>query len=1387
VDGNIFGGGRGFSGDAQTAGTVGGNIKINIENGKMLGSVYGGGRLASVGTLFTAPEDPNYGNFVEDAGGKTYGHVTINISGGTIGNGTGNSVIGDVSGNVFGGSMGRLTLLNGGTNPIWPKMAQVKSTEVNISGNALIKRNVYGGGELGTVRDNATVTINGGQVNRDVYGGGYGSKDRTHTIFTVKEPKEGVTNPSSASDYDDNTYAFTPMQFAGCVGKNTTVNVNGGYIRKNIYGGGEMASVGIINCRAEKVTSGISSDNKVVFHDAVSGEDYFYSNMVKHANADTEFALSWPYEFKYIPTFDGATHVNIKGGRIGLKSNDSDDSYTDNGDVYGAGKGIAGDYKDYLFCANVGSADVYINYDNTAAVGSDDDCISGAAYGGGEDGHVMGDTKLTLVNGLVGHSVYGAGSGKGQFETRLLKIGAPVNSTNKNDSVKTNIYSITAGKVFGNSTVEMSGGHVVRNVYGGGNMGSVGKGNYAGGADDYSTSGYGEKLSGNLWDNQSDFSKAFLSTGICTVKITGGTVGYIDESDPSNSMYPWNSTASLPYGNVFGGCRGESAPNIVETPRYLYSPEFFVGYANETDVTIGADNGTGPTILGSVYGGGMDGHIRRDAHVEILGGEIGLPYNDTNRALLKTNTETDLSKELNNIQWLARGNVYGAGSGIGKYKYDFNYDKDYDDEVVYNEKLTKEEDYSTSAGSVTRFTTVDIKGGTIHRNVYGGGSLSTIGAPKIGQDYLLYCKGDTESGHGEGKQTLNEVNISGGNIGDFESRAKDYGGHVFGGSRGDASLNSTTFSTSMFTKVNMGGGKVLGSIFGGGEVGIVKGSVAVNVTGGEVESDVYGGGALANTNTANPEGVTNQYTTTVNLLGGTINDAFGGGLGQKTGMNGATSDVEAIVYGDVNLNLNGLEPADYVPTIHSSLVTDVDASDETYYRATDGCIITGNVFGCNNYNGTPKGHAKVHVFKTKPRIGQASGEYDVSGVFGGGNAADYVPAETESNQSTEVIIEGCDLTSIDEVYGSGYGAASPATSVLVKGTKIINNLYGGGYGASTDTYTNPGANVGYLSDKTQYGQGTGKTIVQLMAGKINNVYGGSNTKGDIRGGSNVTNVANDGSAGCCDKLTVGEIYGGGKKADMFGGAEIVLGCMPDDWIGAIYGGAENADVGGDVGLTLTSGKFERVFGGNKSGGKIDGYIEVNIEENPECSTPIIIGGLYGGGNEAPYTVPQSYVDGWKAQNGPDADYPSPRVNVRAFTSIGNIYGGGFGATATVTGNPLVNINVVEGGREYAGEDKPLEDGTTVTLHARSKDAKMGVIGNVFGGGNAAKVIGNPRVEVGTAAKQKMLSLQTKDAAGTVHEVEKDVLGADIRGNVYGGGNNAAVTGDPKVTIGQKKE
>ena len=41
--------------------------------------------------------------------------------------------------------------------------------------------------------------------------------------------------------------------------------------------------------------------------------------------------------------------------------------------------------------------------------------------------------------------------------------------------------------------------------------------------------------------------------------------------------------------------------------------------------------------------------------------------------------------------------------------------------------------------------------------------------------------------------------------------------------------------------------------------------------------------------------------------------------------------------------------------------------------------------------------------------------------------------------------------------------------------------------------------------------------------------------------------------------------------------------------------------------------------------------------------------------------------------------------------------------------------------------------------------------------------------------------------GTTYYEKKKVEGADIRGNVYGGGNNAEVTGDSKVKIGKKNE
>ena len=495
---------------------------------------------------------------------------------------------------------------------------------------------------------------------------------------------------------------------------------------------------------------------------------------------------------------------------------------------------------------------------------------AGSVYGGGEDGHVIGDSRVTLTNGLIGHAIYGGGKGKTQFTTKLLKIGATKVSGDGNsiadykpaDTYDAYVYGFISGRVLGNTHVSMSGGYVVRNIYGGGNMASVGKGNYAGGPDDYFTLGYGE-LTGteNLWDGIHDNSKAFLGSGKTNVTVTGGYVGYID-ADPSKSVKD-----ELPYGNIFGGCRGESTPNINEIPPFLYNPTFYAGFTNETHVTVGGDYrcikectdlnggvhpvgcalhldslknafnlgsaspnaeyweaiaGDGPTIYGSVYGGGQDGHVRRDAHVIVNKGEIGIPYTEANRTLVGTSS-LPLSEELDNLQWQHRGNVYGSGSGIGKYKYDFDGDgvtsTKIDDNVVidqgtYNGETVLDIDYGQSAGSVTRFTQVDVFGGTIHRNVYGGGSQASVGPPPNGL-FDAYRKGNASVGVGLKSQST--VNISG-TVGSPTGYNVVYGGEVYGASRGNIAL-PITFSTSVWTNVHIKNGAVVkGNVYGGGDI-----------------------------------------------------------------------------------------------------------------------------------------------------------------------------------------------------------------------------------------------------------------------------------------------------------------------------------------------------------------------------------------------------------------------------------------------------------------------------------------------------------------------------------------------------------------------------------------
>ena len=125
-------------------------------------------------------------------------------------------------------------------------------------------------------------------------------------------------------------------------------------------------------------------------------------------------------------------------------------------------------------------------------------------------------------------------------------------------------------------------------------------------------------------------------------------------------------------------------------------------------------------------------------------------------------------------------------------------------------------------------------GGTIHRNVYGGGSMGSVGAPKIDESQGDLSKKDLseENKANWGKQSQNTVTIGGGTgtvyIGTPNDNEKgwtydkSYGGEIYGACRGLSSLDSEKFSTSVWTQVKVkNGANILGNVYGGGDNGKV--------------------------------------------------------------------------------------------------------------------------------------------------------------------------------------------------------------------------------------------------------------------------------------------------------------------------------------------------------------------------------------------------------------------------------------------------------------------------------------------------------------------------------------------------------------------------------------
>ena len=1107
------------------------------------------------------------------------------------------------------------------------------------------------------------------------------------------------------------------VMFSLATTHSVTSNLSGCTINRNFYGGGSLGKVD------GSVTSTLN-DCTVMGNVYGAG----YSASIPVAEVDSAGYRVQPYYYETLGTY----RKGVKGEPVPYRWEQGSAIGIDNANQ------ILYTTEDLTTLGTV-TGDVTLTINGNTVVHE-------SVYGGGEESAVVGDTHVTVNGGTIGlqqkggyrwGNVYGGGRGK---------INDAVGDTPASLSVQS-IDDLGAGRIEGNTYVVINGTtettKILHNVYGGGAVGSVGR---------------------FTRDNTSGMPTACASgTGQANVTINGGFIGHNREDA----------------GMVNGSSRGwEGNPNGEGAYSYLNQ----LAWVNNTNVVIGdstsTDSDAGPSVWGSVYGGGENGHNFENSVVVVNKGTVG---------------HTGTSWEC--------GNVYGAGCGTDTYTIG-------EDPTEYHNPI---------AGIVRGTTSITIKGGNVIRNVFGGGALGSVGAAGIEgvTDYMSANAGVTNAG-------MATININGGVIGtDGDSNH----GRVFGGPRG--SLSETTYSASVRESlVNINAGAMVkGSVFGGGEAGIIRESVEVNMNGGDVMQDVYGGGALANTNVDNTAATppSTLATTTVNLHHGTIaGNVYGGGLGRiesgTSGQDGYMPGIEAFVYGDAFVNLN----------------TTVETDSETHTNSyPDDCIVKGCIFGCNNLNGTPKGAVTVHVQKTQgyaghmrttsenfDNIDDEQHHYELDAVYGGGNLSAYVPTDLV-NGRTHVIIDGCDLTSIRQVYGGGNAASTPGTWVEVLGTYEIEEVFGGGNGKDRITINgverdNPGANVGFYeyvdnivgdtdtpeNRAANYGYGSGAAKVDILGGRIHRVYGGSNTKGNVRQIA-VTMLEDIGSC----EFHVDEAYGGGKSANMDGESRLDMACIPG--LKNAYGGAENADIHNDVTLNITNGNFDRVFGGNNVSGTINGTITVNIEETG-CHL-ITIGQLYGGGNQAPYTGP--------LKAGSTTERQGPTLNLRSFTSIGDVYGGGYGVSAKVTGDTYVNINVCEGedfgtnqatevaranthtgnktlsfsefrrtenGGFVEDENGRIIDDKTCSIYLPPFTSGIGAINNVYGGGNAAEVIGNTHVNIGSAVGDDIVFETPTSETNPANRTHK-VIGANIIGNVYGGGNEAAVTGNTNVLIGKKVE
>lgn len=1353
---NLYGGGNGdydytASGDAQgLAAPDIASVRIDLKGG-CFGQVFGGGNSATV-TESTIIELNNTTATLKDRDGESLDYQFSRVFGGNNKvemaiRPTWNLIKGSVDNLYSGGNQGDMTHTNGIMLAVTGKdmtvnnmfggcrMANVNPakntiTAETIDGTAFPAgyaarvlvtagkiNNVYGGNDVsGNVYGGNALEIRS-SIMGDIYGGGNGSYAYTDQATAsgdadyYYEIPAGKTSAQALYDHRPNAESVY-LHIAGTESAPT-------YVGGSLYCGGNSATLykeGGNAAAILKIGSYVSAKNVFL---GSNGENMVTEDILKRYADDA---------FSSLDLTDSDTFKEyMRGCEMAVKPSVSfDDGYADYSTKF-----------ESLFCGgNVGSMSASGNFDldfmqklviyqklvggcNNANVPASD---WNAAHEGGLITH--NDTKVILnVDGVrFDPKTITFNEGTGAFDVTVSKgtdglykggniYGGCYSSGYIDGGVQINISSDAVDPLVRTALESTLDDHIdavfntALSAFGG---------------------GYGKEtlIKGNTEINLTDNADIIKVFG-------GGEMGVVNGSTAINLN---GGKADAIYGGGFEGLvKGNATVSLNDgTTHFAFGGACNADIEGYAEMLIGADGD--PEITDEVFGG-------NDFGGQILGAGIHDAYGTDK---VKSNTYV-LYKN-----GAVAGGIYGGSYGSYDYTTTPFLDKATKDGFSFPAFTTAvghdgtAQIYANSYVDIQTSAQDAVAGG----NIYGGGYgyLNIMGTDELeeaelGKENVQLPIVDMKNTYVLLRSTNSNTDVApnilgGGYYSTVDTTRVDvHSGltpNLYGGTYGATAATSETEHMnpavnyrSQSTTVNVFSGNATAmNIFGGGaNAGSVE--TSVNLLGGTV-GNVYGGsnmeGVVITANVSVPDGSTSVS-----------NAIFGGGYGSDDHLpcdvdtaninwaSGAAYVSNGVIYGG-----NNAKRATKVTNVNISAPVKNSASG-TYASICGGGNGENTITGYSHVN--LNDGAKVRNVYGGGRDGKVYGYYNdnekASAYY---NETDYERnvyahweyteaqsdatwGTTSTTPNTSIIInEGA---TAENIYGAGYGAnatVSGNTYVQLAGGSVTEDIFGGGY--SGNLYVQSEGDLGTASTPDNM-DGNLYTFVDIDAGSVRNVYGGGyngNAGNDYASAETRVSIGQDG-----DPAIGRSVYGGGYKGSVQGTAKTR---MFGGHVGYTFDGTsfvENLNYAGSTGDLLKENG--NVFGGGFGEGATVDNTDVILYDGT------IRNSLYGGGEIAAIGVGSVNDDRVTATI---SHKGSTLVHMYGGLVAGDVFGGGRGYAIDAYGNTTTG--------EIGYSDGYTFGTTSVYLHRGTIGTEMTVAqgqGNVFGGGNIGYVYSASGTKSGT--------------------------------------------------------